>query len=49
MRKFIHANQKSAGFPDPTSTKLIQKDEQHNVDTSYIKFHTNRAMENTEI
>jgi hypothetical protein len=49
MRNFIHANQKSVGFPDPTSIKLIQKDVQHNVDISYIRFYTNRAMENMEI
>jgi hypothetical protein len=37
---FIHANQKGAEFPDLTSTKLRQGEEQYNVDISYIKFHT---------
>lgn len=41
---FIHDNQKGAGFPDPTSTLLIWRDEQNNVDISYIKFHTNRVI-----
>ena len=36
---FIYDNR--SGSPDPTSTKLMQRDEQHNVDISYIKLHAN--------